>query len=147
MSKAKLLKSVKIRPSKPNSPLGDLLSSVLSRQQAFLLHEHQVVALTGHLAQYNCCEIFLIPPCGTSSSWPSAPTDPPSPTCSLFSQGQGLVAPPPDVFFSSRWCNLEQNKAKEGLTLICPCVYIRDNTGSKRLTEALTLADFPTVFF
>ena len=53
LSEAKLLKSVKIRPSKPNSPLGDLLSSVLSRQQAFLLHEHQVVALTRHLAQYN----------------------------------------------------------------------------------------------
>ena len=117
LSKAKLLKSVKIRPSKSNSPLCDLLSSVLSRQQALLLNEHQVVALTGHLAQYNSYVTCPIPPCVTSSSWPSAPTDPPSPTCSLFSQGQGLVAPPPDVlqccFLDGKSNNTRQVKVQQ----------------------------------
>ena len=47
------------------------------------------------------------PPCGTSSSWPSAPAGPPSPACSPSSQVPKPSAPPPEKFIGWYFWNFQ----------------------------------------
>ena len=101
VSEAKLLESVEICAAKPDSPLRDLLGSILGRQQPFLLNKHQEVALSGNLERNGCLfkEIKVSPPCGISSSWLSARAGPLSPACLSASQVPKLSEPPPAIFF------------------------------------------------
>ena len=81
VSEAKLLESVEICAAKPDSPLRDLLGSILGRQQPFLLNKHKEVALSGNLERNGCLfkeikvptlrDFFLMAFCTSWSSFSS----------------------------------------------------------------------------